>query len=262
MAPARGGAEQPDPRPAPRFAAREELGSEIVLVSADEAGELVLVALRTPPYNLVLAGAGEERMAWLAEQLAGRSFDPPLPGVLGANAEAEAFAMRWGALHGIEPRCGRRQRIYECLAVRPAERTDGTLRRAGEGDVEFVTGCIDGFQRDAEVLPAAYVDPRKQAERRIATGEVFLWVHASRPVSIAALTGSTPTGARVSLVFTPPELRRRGFASALVAALTEHAYANGLERTFLYTDLANPTSNHIYQEIGYEPVCDCTEWFF
>jgi len=30
----------------------------------------------------------------------------------------------------------------------------------------------------------------------------------------------------------------------------------------LYTDLANSTSNSIYQKIGYQPVCDVQDWIF
>ena len=77
------------------------------------------------------------------------------------------------------------------------------------------------------------------------------------PVSLAGHAGETPNGARVGPVYTPPELRGRGYASALTAALTEQL----LERRrfcFLFTDLANPTSNSIYQRIGYRPVTDVT----
>jgi predicted GNAT family acetyltransferase len=63
-------------------------------------------------------------------------------------------------------------------------------------------------------------------------------------------------------VYTPPELRRRGYASALVAALSRRLLDEGRRFCFLYTDLANPTSNHIYREIGYEEVCPATSYRF
>ena len=72
----------------------------------------------------------------------------------------------------------------------------------------------------------------------------------------------TPRGVRVNMVYTPPELRRRGYASACVAALSQRMLDSGKKFCFLYTDLSNPTSNKIYQEIGYRPVFDVDEYKF
>jgi predicted GNAT family acetyltransferase len=66
----------------------------------------------------------------------------------------------------------------------------------------------------------------------------------------------------VNAVYTPPELRRQGFATAAVAALSRALLAEGYPSCVLYTDLANPTSNSIYRRIGYEPVADAVRWFF
>jgi predicted GNAT family acetyltransferase len=74
--------------------------------------------------------------------------------------------------------------------------------------------------------------------------------------------GSTPNGARIGPIYTPPELRRRGYASALTADLTQMLLYRGSRFCFLFTDLANPTSNSIYQQIGYRPVADVDQWSF
>jgi predicted GNAT family acetyltransferase len=79
---------------------------------------------------------------------------------------------------------------------------------------------------------------------------------------MAGHTGPTPNGIRVISVYTPPHLRGRGYASACVAALSQRLLDQGRKFCFLFTDLANPTSNHIYQEIGYEPVRDIDQWRF
>jgi uncharacterized protein len=80
-------------------------------------------------------------------------------------------------------------------------------------------------------------------------------------VSLAGWGGRTPNGIRIGPVYTPPELRRRGYASALTAELTAMLLRDR-SFCFLFTDLANPTSNSIYQRIGYEPVTDIDEWIF
>ena len=81
-------------------------------------------------------------------------------------------------------------------------------------------------------------------------------------MSLAGFAGPTPTGIRVGPVYTPPEHRRRGYAKTLVAALSRWLLEQGHRGCFLFTDLANPTSNRIYTDIGYERVCDALEFRF
>lgn len=63
-------------------------------------------------------------------------------------------------------------------------------------------------------------------------------------------------------MYTPPERRGRGYASNNVAAASQAQLDSGLRFLFLYTDLSNPTSNRIYRDIGYQPVCDVDEYRF
>jgi predicted GNAT family acetyltransferase len=79
---------------------------------------------------------------------------------------------------------------------------------------------------------------------------------------MAGYAGPTPHGIRIGPVYTPPGQRGRGYASACVARLSQDMLDAGRTYCFLYTDLTNPTSNHIYQQIGYEPVCDVAEYRF
>jgi len=95
----------------------------------------------------------------------------------------------------------------------------------------------------------------------VATGDIFLW-DDGRPVSVAARNRPTPHGISVGYVYTPPELRGRGYATSCVAALSQHLLDSGYEFCTLFTDLANPTSNDIYQQIGYRPICDYDEYVF
>jgi hypothetical protein len=104
-----------------------------------------------------------------------------------------------------------------------------------------------------ESAVAARWDPR------VERGTVYLWEREGDVVSMAAAVGPTPNGMRVGAVYTPPEHRGHGYASALVAALSQDLLDRGRTFTMLYTDLANPTSNAIYQRIGYVPVSDPLE---
>src|SRR5207244_2654630 len=84
----------------------------------------------------------------------------------------------------------------------------------------------------------------------------YLWEDEGRVVSLTGVGGLTPHGIRVGPVYTPPELRSRGYASNLVAQVSQAQLDSGRQFVFLFTDLANPTANKIYQDIGYEPVID------
>ena len=89
----------------------------------------------------------------------------------------------------------------------------------------------------------------------------MIWEDGER-VSLAGWGSPTPNGIRIGPVYTPPEYRRRGYGSASTAAATARNLAAGRRFCFLYTDVANPTSNKIYMDIGYEPVCDSVEFAF
>ena len=75
-------------------------------------------------------------------------------------------------------------------------------------------------------------------------------------MSFAGAVASSPGITRVGPVYTPPEHRRRGYATALVAAWTSELLRRGARRCMLFTDHANPTSNSIYQAVGYRPAGD------
>jgi predicted GNAT family acetyltransferase len=91
----------------------------------------------------------------------------------------------------------------------------------------------------------------------------LLWLDASeQPVSIARYKAPTPHGVRIGPVYTPPEHRRQGYGGAVTAAATQLMLDRGFDFVCLYTDAANPTSNHIYEEIGYRLVADSMQYRF
>ena len=90
----------------------------------------------------------------------------------------------------------------------------------------------------------------------------MIWEKKGIPVSMAGYAGPTPNGIRIGAVYTPPEQRKKGYASAVTGGLSQHMLDLGYRFCFLFTDLLNPTSNHIYQQIGYKPVCDVDRYVF
>ncbi|MFD8547301.1 GNAT family N-acetyltransferase [Streptomyces sp. NPDC059649] len=97
---------------------------------------------------------------------------------------------------------------------------------------------------------------RRALDDRIADGRCLLWEDRGRPVSMAGVTRTLAGTARVTPFHTPPELRGRGFAGAVTAAVSAAARSAGAREVVLFTDLANPTSNALYRRLGYRAVED------
>ncbi len=118
----------------------------------------------------------------------------------------------------------------------------------------------------AEAVPEAppNPDPGAVADRWVAqVGRIgYVWEDDGSVVSLVGAGGETPHGIRIGPVYTPPERRSRGYASSLTAAASQDQLDRGRQFVFLFTDLANPTSNKIYRAIGYEPVCDVDQYRF
>jgi GNAT superfamily N-acetyltransferase len=154
-----------------------------------------------------------------------------------------------------------RERIFRLTAVRPPPAAPpGRLRLGGPEERDLILDWFVAFGREA--LPASTPPVSEELiDRRIEQGGVYLWDDGG-PVSLTVVGSRTPHGARVGPVYTPPERRGRGYASACVAGASQAQLDAGLRFVFLFTDLANPTANHIYQEIGYEPVRDIDQWRF
>jgi predicted GNAT family acetyltransferase len=175
---------------------------------------------------------------------------------------SRAFAELWGRATGQPHRLGMSQRIYQLERVIPVHGVPGEPRPATPADRDMLVRWFEAFSDEAVGdTPPGWAE--RAVDLRLAPGAFrpLLWSHEG-PVSMAGYGGPTPNGIRVGPVYTPPEHRGRGYASAVVAALSQRLLDEGRRYCFLFTDLANPTSNHIYQAVGYESVCDVDEYRF
>ena len=231
-----------------------------LLSTIEDADQVIAVAIRTPPHNLVVSfDSPAEATTALAAAL--RNRGEALPGVNADVTTAAAFTEAWADLGAPRLQLAVSERIYRLETVQPPAHVPGRIRIATEEDVALVTQWFQGFAADTgEVVVDPAANARSFIPARAGTRALMLWEVDDQPVSMAGYAGPTPRGIRISAVYTPPDLRGRGYASACVATLSQYLLDRGRRFCFLFTDLANPTSNHIYQQIGYEPVCDVSEY--
>jgi predicted GNAT family acetyltransferase len=225
--------------------------------------EAIGAAVMTPPFFLVVAQPTEPAaLPFLARAL--HEQEVALPGVTGALPESEDFAEAWQALSGVGVRPRMSQGIYAARSVRLPGDVPGKPRAVGPDDRELLIEWLRAFQAEALPADAPHLVLEDVVDRRVAssTAGFELWEDDLQPVSLCGYGGRTPHGIRIGPVYTPPELRGRGYASALVAQVTKQLLDGDREYCFLYTDLSNPTSNRIYMNVGYERVCDSAEFAF
>ena len=241
--------------------AGEQWGNEPPLMATVENhDEVAAVVLMTPPHNLILSWTVDDSaLDLIAVDLHAKSL--ALPGVNGSADIAQKFALRWSELSGCRYRVQMAQSIYQLSRVTIETRAAGRLREPDRSDEALLREWRAGFSVDAEGM-----DPEQAREAAAQplprSRRLKLWEVEGIAVSMAGYAGPTPNGIRVAWVYTPPENRGKGFAGACVAALSQKLLDDGRKFCFLYTDLANPISNHIYQRMGYEPVTDATVYSF
>ncbi|MHB1355090.1 MAG: GNAT family N-acetyltransferase [Anaerolineae bacterium] len=231
------------------------------LFSVSDADGLRQVALVTPPNRMLSSltrGDPVESAAALVAAL--READITIPGVTGPNEASAAIASAWTQTTGQLCTPHTHLRAYELRVVNPLPPITGLLRPVNRADSDLVEQWHYDFSMEA-LGQANRADIQRSISRRVDDGSLFLW-EDGQPVCMAGCTRPLVHGISVGPVYTPPEFRRRGYATACVAALSSQLLAQGWHYCGLFANLANPTANAIYQRIGYQPVTDYTEYDF
>jgi predicted GNAT family acetyltransferase len=237
------------------------------LAAVIDASRVVAAGIMTPPWNIVLScvddpDAADDRDAWSALAADLDAAVVSVPGTTGSVESAQTFARVWCDAHGLASRLVMAERIYRLERVITPVDVSGHARVATEADRALLIAWVDAFIGEA-------LDRRGPDEASVLVDRAFrtgsrtwyIW-EDGEPVSVAAAGGPTPNGIRIGPVYTPPELRRRGYASAVTAYASQTELDKGRKFIFLFTNLANLTANRIYQQIGYEPVIDVDQIAF
>jgi predicted GNAT family acetyltransferase len=231
-------------------AASAERAAQALLLAVEADGVIVGAAARTPPHDLLVTRLPEGGAALIAEHVA--ALPEPITGVAGPEGAGLELAQSLQERLGVELRVRVRQLVYELTRLRPPAPARGAARVATAGDHELVR---DGYAAFAQEVKLAHPgDAAEWAKAVIAGGGAWLW-EDGEPQALACFGRNLPNGRSIGPVYTPPAARRRGYATSLVAELARQVLASGQRFACLFTDAANPTSNHIYESIGFVQVC-------
>jgi len=228
------------------------------LISSDGGPELAL--FQTPQHPPAMSDGDIE-----AARCAARFLPPDLPGIVGPSAVADAFSAEWCARTSQSAHLHWEMTFYTLDRVEPFVHPGGSLRPATVADLDALRPLAMAAAK-AMNLPAVEQLPdevEKRIRRNIAGDRQFIWTEGS---SIRAIAGYAEAmedaGARIGLVYTPPELRGRGYGTAITGSLAQLLLDQGQAWVCLFADNANPVSNGIYRRLGFQPELDYRTWLF
>lgn len=228
----------------------------------DDSGKVVIAGIQTEPdRSLIMSNATEEVACQFADQLSKKKLK--LPGVQGPVPAVDAFAESWNSSSKNRKELSANMRLFELQKVIPPRKPTGFFRLASASDENLLLQWLQEFHDEA--VPhdpkRSESEMRQDIQEGISKEQFFLWEDNGNPVCLVGSRRETETEKWVAPVYTPKNLRGKGYATALVAEVSAQFVKAG-KRGMLFTDLANPTSNSIYQKVGYNPVADFKHFLF
>ena len=229
--------------------------SPLMLEARDSLEQTVCVALFTQ-INLIVTRGPEEIWSLLADKIKETGID--IPGVIGPSQAAEKFAIAWSKARGCQTAFAMGHKVYKLNQVIWPSKLLGQARLINLGDVELVT---DWGRRYAQESAPWEQPSLSQTRALVKAGMTYVWEDKGVPVAMASLGRPTKNGISVKTVYTPPEYRKQGYGTALVAAVSAEGLRRGKKFCVLYAENTNP-ANSIYQKAGYEFVTESSQYVF
>ena len=227
----------------------------------DGFGNITAAAVMTPPFPVIVfcEPINQTALEALVDFLIASEWQ--VSGVNGVEAVSDAFARFWQEKTGQASRTVVRMRAYELRSVVQVEYPSGGMRLAKPHEAQLAADLHNAMVEEVVSGPRRVATAESQISQ-IESGNVFFWEDAGKVVAVTVANRPQIKGICLSGVYTLPQQRKKGYARALVAEVSKELLRRGYALTNLFTDLSNPTSNKIYQEVGYHPVCDYHQYGF
>ncbi len=216
---------------------------------ASTGGRIDGAFVHTPPYPALLSAVPHAAIDPLAELLA---RDRRLAGVSATGQLAEAFAAAWSARRHTTTELALRLRLYRLATLRePDPLAPGSADVAGVADEALMRDWMEAFEREIGEPPGI----SRTLDKRLAAGSLTIWRNSrGTPVALAGYSREVDGARRIGPVYTVTQHRRHGYGAAVTAAASRRALDSGTSQLLLYADIDNPTSNTLYQRLGFEPI--------
>lgn len=221
--------------------------------------KLIGVAIITDK-NLIITSTPEPIAKKLVEFIIESKLT--FPGIVGPSISAEAFARIYSKLTNKKYKQAMGQKIYENIKVKAPLSIMGQAQLAEDTHIDLVAHWLLEFaQESLPHEPTTIEKTMMLMSTKIKNKEVYIWFDENKnPVSMCCVARPTQNGIAINAVYTPKNKRKQGYASAVVAHATQIMLDQGKKFCVLYTDILNPTSNKIYQDIGYVEVASSKQY--
>ncbi|MET1014502.1 MAG: GNAT family N-acetyltransferase [Paenisporosarcina sp.] len=231
---------------------------EYFMASIIEDGKLLGLLQMTPPHPLNLIVMEEldkgRVIDFVVDELFTRNI--PVPSVVGMKSVILTFAEKWKMKTDKDSKILMDQGLYRLdQVIESLQMTTGSWRYSCIEDSPLIEQWYQDFENDTGITKTPIAQIKERVVQFIKDNEVFLWENQGQVVSMMKKSRPSEHGVTVSFVFTPKEQRKKGYARTMVAAGSKELL-NSFNFCVLYTDMLNPTSNKIYQEIGYRKIAD------
>jgi uncharacterized protein len=223
---------------------------------------VLLILQTTPKHNAILAAPNTDQKLIREATKTMYQLFPAFPGAVGPRPLVEHFVESFSMLSHKKPVLRMDQFIYRLEKVRMPPSIPGQLREAGPADEPLLAGWMAAFSQEAMSEEMSDSDARRAFRQKLEHRELWVWDQHGIPRSMVGLARPTRHGITINYVYTPPESRGQGLAANTVAHLSQRQLNTGYSFCSLYTDAQFPTSNALYQRLGYYQVCESAMYGF
>jgi len=233
---------------------RDTVADWLLSAVTDDAGNILLIALCTPPYNILLCGTGceidDSVLELLASELKRINFFPP--GIIAESVLARRFSDIYCGVSGSVWKMT--MAVMRLDNLSEYKKAPGFCRMLNEDDLAFAPSWEYAFCVDCNLPLYKLTDIEERIKTRIGMNVHYIW-DDDKPAAQAVFGRNTPNGAAISWVYTPPENRGKGYATSVVAELCKAILQSGKTFCCLFADVANPASCAVYRKLGFYDVC-------
>ncbi|MDR3594488.1 GNAT family N-acetyltransferase [Clostridium sp.] len=222
-----------------------------------------LIALKTSDNNAIaIQNPGYAMWLWINETLEKSTIDTiinslcsqlkdnKLSAISGKPEFVKIFAEKYSKILGVPNKIALSMESYQCPKVIKPKNVQGKLIKAKLSNADIVTEFLVGFSFDCFGVQAIKEKQIPIVESMIKSGNLYLWEVDNKICGMVNIAHRSKRYARINCVYTSPEQRKRGYASAMVAELSSILIKEGLT-PMLYADIKNSNSNKVYKTIGF-----------